>query len=92
MSLKNRLIPPSLNFEEPNPQLEIDESPFYINNRLKEWNTEGIPRRGGISSFGIGGTNAHIIVEEAPLLGESESPESIMQLCCQPKPKLLLMQ
>jgi amino acid adenylation domain-containing protein len=71
MSLKNRLIPPSLNFEEPNPQLEIDESPFYINNRLKEWNTEGIPRRGGISSFGIGGTNAHIIVEEAPLLGES---------------------
>ncbi len=68
LALKHRMIPPSLNFERPNPQIDFEHSPFYVNTRLRAWEppAEGIPRRAGVSSFGIGGTNAHVIVEEAP--------------------------
>ncbi|MEM8531241.1 MAG: SDR family NAD(P)-dependent oxidoreductase [Chloroflexota bacterium] len=66
LSLKHRQLPPSLHFEEPNPKIDFDNSPFYVNAALSEWNTNGAPRRAGISSFGVGGTNAHVIVEEAP--------------------------
>lgn len=66
LALKHRQIPPSLHFEEPNPQINFAESPFYVNTRLVPWESEGRPRRAGVSSFGIGGTNAHVILEEAP--------------------------
>ncbi|GCE27611.1 hypothetical protein KDA_30950 [Dictyobacter alpinus] len=66
MALKQRQLPPSLHFEEPNQQIDFAHSPFYVNTRLVPWETEGGPRRAGVSSFGIGGTNAHIILEEAP--------------------------
>jgi acyl transferase domain-containing protein/acyl carrier protein len=66
LALKHRMIPPSLNFERPNPRIDFAESPFYVNSRLSEWKTDGGPRRAGVSSFGIGGTNAHVVLEEAP--------------------------
>jgi amino acid adenylation domain-containing protein len=67
LTLKHRLIPPSLHFNAPNPKINLKNSPFYINTGLKEWKTEnGNPFRAGISSFGIGGTNTHMILEEAP--------------------------
>lgn len=66
LALKHRMIPPTLHFEEPNPQIDFNGSPFFINTRLSEWRATGTPRRAGVSSFGIGGTNAHVIVEEAP--------------------------
>ena len=66
LALQHRQIPPSLHFERPNPALELDGSPFYVNTRLAEWISDGRPRRAGVSSFGIGGTNAHVILEEAP--------------------------
>ncbi|MBD2775779.1 type I polyketide synthase [Iningainema tapete] len=65
-ALKNKQIPPSLHFEQPNPQIDFANSPFYVNTKLSEWNTNGTPRRAGVSSFGIGGTNAHVILEEPP--------------------------
>jgi phthiocerol/phenolphthiocerol synthesis type-I polyketide synthase E len=65
-ALQHRQIPPSLHFERPNPALELDGSPFYVNARLTEWVGDGTPRRAGVSSFGIGGTNAHVVLEEAP--------------------------
>jgi acyl transferase domain-containing protein/acyl carrier protein len=68
LALKHKQIPPSLHFEKPNPQIDFDNSPFYVNTILKDWEVNGIPRRAGVSSFGIGGTNAHIILEEAPAL------------------------
>lgn len=68
LSLKHKLLPPSLHFEQPNPQIDFANSPFYVNATLSEWETAGTPRRAGVSSFGIGGTNAHLIVEEAPVL------------------------
>jgi acyl transferase domain-containing protein len=67
LALKHRQIPPSLNFEQPNPEIDFANSPFYVNDRLSDWKTrDGLPRRAGISSFGIGGTNAHVVLEEAP--------------------------
>ncbi|MDM8560648.1 SDR family NAD(P)-dependent oxidoreductase [Candidatus Parabeggiatoa sp. HSG14] len=68
LALKHKMIPPSLHFEQPNPKIDFANSPFFVNAKLSEWKTEGMPRRAGISSFGIGGTNAHIILEESPFL------------------------
>jgi acyl transferase domain-containing protein len=65
LALENRAIPPSLHFRQPNPKLNLERTPFYINSRLVNWNPVG-PRRAGVSSFAIGGTNAHVVVEEAP--------------------------
>lgn len=67
LALKHQQIPPSLHFQEPNPQIDFANSPFYVNTKLTEWTTNSIPRRAGVSSFGIGGTNAHVILEEAPV-------------------------
>ena len=67
LCLQNRLIPASINFTAPNPEIDFKNGPFYVNTSLKAWQPEdGMPRRAGISSFGVGGTNAHVIVEEAP--------------------------
>ncbi|AFY44058.1 type I polyketide synthase [Nostoc sp. PCC 7107] len=66
LALKNQKIPPSLHFQQPNPEIDFANSPFYVNSQLAEWETNGTPRRAGVSSFGIGGTNAHIILEQAP--------------------------
>ena len=63
LALKHRQIPPSLGFEKPNPSIDFENSPFYVNNKLSEWTSKS-PRKAGISSFGIGGTNVHVIVEE----------------------------
>ena len=71
LSLKYQLLPASLHFEEPNPQIDFANSPFYVNKTLSEWQSNGTPRRAGVSSFGIGGTNAHVILEEAPALEPS---------------------
>jgi len=75
LALNHKMIPPSLNFEEPNPKIDFENSPFYVNATLSEWKapTDGTPRRAGVSSFGIGGTNAHLIVEEAPATEPSGS-------------------
>jgi phthiocerol/phenolphthiocerol synthesis type-I polyketide synthase E len=59
-------IPPTLHFEQPNPNISWDEGPFYVNRTLEPWPAHEGPRRAGVSSFGIGGTNAHMVVEQAP--------------------------
>lgn len=70
LALKQRQIPPSLNFKTPNPELGLPQSPFYVNTQLKEWPTAQLPLRAGVSSFGIGGTNAHVVLEAMPELTE----------------------
>ena len=67
LALKYKQIPPSLNFEQPNPQIDFDNSPFYVNSSLSAWETDKLPRRAGVSSFGIGGTNAHVVLEETEI-------------------------
>lgn len=66
LSLEHKQIPPSINFDESNPQIDFANSPFYVNTSLAEWNANGEPRRACVNSLGMGGTNAHVIVEEAP--------------------------
>jgi acyl transferase domain-containing protein len=78
-ALRHRQIPPTINFTEPNPELRISESPFYIVERLTEWQPRNGRRIAGVSSFGMGGTNGHVIIEEAPEL-ESSGPSRPWQL------------
>jgi acyl transferase domain-containing protein len=67
LGMRHGQLAPSLHFQLPNPKLRLEESPFYVVSQLKEWQrSENHPRRAGISSFGVGGTNAHAIIEEAP--------------------------
>ena len=66
LALEHKQLPPSLNFERPNPRIDFENSPFFVNSKLTEWKNGNGPRRAGVSSFGIGGTNAHVIVEESP--------------------------
>jgi len=74
LALKHKTIPASLFFEEPNPRLDLEGSPFYVNAQLSPWEANGTPRRAGVSSFGVGGTNAHVVLEEAPTLEASNPP------------------
>ena len=66
LAVENGLIPPNPEFEDANPELQLEGSPFFVNSELCGWPTKGGLRRAGVSSFGIGGTNAHVVLEEAP--------------------------
>ncbi|KAA3617208.1 MAG: acyltransferase domain-containing protein [Calditrichaeota bacterium] len=76
LSLKNKQIPASLHFEKPNPKIDFANSPFYVNNKLKEWQSNGFPLTAGISSFGIGGTNAHVVLQEMPKSEKSTADDA----------------
>ncbi len=67
LSLEHREIPGLLHFERPNPKLNLESSPFYINRESVPWVSSDGPRRAGVSAFGVGGTNAHLVVEESPV-------------------------
>ncbi|MFF5482896.1 type I polyketide synthase [Streptomyces sp. NPDC012935] len=64
--LKHGVIPPMANFSEPNPGLDLDRSPFYIPGTARPWPENDAPRRAGLTSLGVGGTNVHLILEQAP--------------------------
>ncbi|WP_406864129.1 type I polyketide synthase [Streptomyces sp. HUAS MG47] len=66
LALQHRSIPPSLNYDKPNPAIDFDAGPFRVATRLTPWTADDTPRRAAVSAFGIGGTNAHVILEEAP--------------------------
>jgi acyl transferase domain-containing protein/acyl carrier protein len=72
LALEHKMLPPSLHYQEPNPQIDFASGRFYVNERLREWEAAAGPRRAGVSSFGIGGTNAHLILEEAPAIEPSK--------------------
>ncbi|MQY79763.1 MAG: HAD-IIIC family phosphatase [Bacteroidetes bacterium] len=78
----HRVIPPSIHFSNPNKLIKFEDTPFFIQSELKEWNDEK-PLIMGVSSFGIGGTNAHVIVKEPPRIEKtpalpSEWPELLL--------------
>ncbi len=66
LSLYHKQIPPTINYSNPNQGIDIDNSPFYINNSLIEWKSDEQPRRAGVNNIAVGGTNAHVVLEEAP--------------------------
>ena len=80
LSLYNRQIPPSLGYEAPNPSIDFETSPFKVNAELSDWISHKGPRRGAINSLGVGGTNAHAILEEAPARAPSEESDWPFQL------------
>ena len=66
LALENKQLPPSLNFEAPNPAIDFANSPFTVNAKLRDWQSGAAPRRAAVNSLGVGGTNGHLILEEAP--------------------------
>ncbi|EGT3626271.1 KR domain-containing protein [Morganella morganii] len=66
LALHHKVLPATINVSKPNPKLNIESSPFYLNTETRPWlqRTDGTPRRAGISSFGFGGTNFHLVLEE----------------------------
>ena len=85
LALENKEVPPSLNFQRPNPKIDFADSAFYVNTQLRSWPANGQPRRAGVSCFGIGGTNAHMVVEEAPTVIPSLAtrPACVLKLSAQ---------
>ncbi|MEU6774135.1 beta-ketoacyl synthase N-terminal-like domain-containing protein [Streptomyces sp. NPDC046759] len=75
LALEHRAIPPSLHFEAPNPLIDFASSPFRVPTRLEPWDSPGDrPRRAAVSAFGVGGTNAHAVLEEAPWPTDRPAP------------------
>ena len=64
--VRHGVFPPTLHFKKPNPKFDLGSSPFYVNSELTEWKSDRAPRRAGVSAFGVGGTNAHLVIEQAP--------------------------
>ncbi|MEM7313002.1 MAG: type I polyketide synthase, partial [Planctomycetota bacterium] len=77
LALQHQEIPASLDFEVPNPQLDLDNSPFFVASETIGWTHSASPRRAGVSSFGMGGTNAHVILEEPPKLGADDQTRDV---------------
>jgi acyl transferase domain-containing protein len=68
LSLQHGKVPPSVNFETPNPGIAFEQSPFYVCTDLRDWPVNGHPRRAALNVYGVGGTNAHAILEQAPAI------------------------
>jgi acyl transferase domain-containing protein/acyl carrier protein len=71
--LERGIIPPSINFEHANPAIQFEQSPFFVNKTARPWEAASGPRRAAINSFGVGGTNAHAILEQPPQ--RADTPE-----------------
>src|SRR5208282_2636905 len=76
LALKHKMLPPSLHFTAPNPKIDFAGSPFFVNSKLSQWKAGPTPRRAGVSGFGVGGTNAHVVLEEAPAVEPSRPGRS----------------
>jgi acyl transferase domain-containing protein len=65
LAVHHKVLPPTINITQPNPKLNIEDSPFYLNTQTRPWITSNDqPRRAGVSAFGFGGTNYHVVLEE----------------------------
>jgi len=79
LAMNNKLIPASLGFEKPNPVIDFENSPFFVNSKLRNWESD-YPLRAGVSSFGVGGTNVHVVLEEYPNEQKKSGPSRPLQL------------
>lgn len=64
LALEHKTLPPTINYRKSNPAINFPESPFFVNTECRHWESDGQPRRAAVNSLGIGGTNAHVILEE----------------------------
>jgi acyl transferase domain-containing protein/thioesterase domain-containing protein len=74
LALTHRELPPTAHFQEPNPDLRLADSPFFVLRSVEPWPAGPEPRRASVSSFGVGGTNCHVILEEAPAEEQRPTP------------------
>ena len=98
LALHHKVLPPTINITQPNPGFEIESTPFYLNTETRPWirATGGLPRRAGTSSFGFGGTNFHVVLEEyetehdgayrlhtiaQPIILFAQTPEQLLGVC-----------
>ncbi|MFG1380954.1 SDR family NAD(P)-dependent oxidoreductase [Xanthobacter versatilis] len=89
LAVKHGVIPPSLNFETPNPEIDFPATPFRVVDQLTPWPAEGHPRRAGVNSFGMGGTNVHMVLEQAPAV-PAVAPQVERQVVERPEHLLVL--
>ncbi|MGX0902378.1 acyl transferase domain-containing protein/thioesterase domain-containing protein/acyl carrier protein [Roseovarius sp. MBR-79] len=75
LALYHGEMPPSLGYEAPNPAIAFDGSPFSVNDRLRDWPKRDHPRRAGVNSLGVGGTNAHVVLQEPPARAAPEESD-----------------
>ena len=90
LAIKNQQIPATLGYETPNPSIDFKNSPFYVNNKLTSWEYDGL-RKAGISSFGVGGTNVHVVIEEhqqKEVVGDKGRPLQILAWSAKSKKSL----
>ncbi|NND40406.1 MAG: type I polyketide synthase, partial [Pseudomonadales bacterium] len=91
LSLKHRQLVPTVNYRAPNPAIDFANSRFYVNAETKDWHSEQ-PRRAAVNSLGVGGTNAHVILEEPPAKAGrqaiSTSKAQLLLLSAQSEPAL----
>jgi amino acid adenylation domain-containing protein len=73
LALKHGVVPPSLHYHRPNPQIDFAKTPFFVNSTLRPWPAAAAPRRAGVSAFGVGGTNVHLVLEQPPAAAERGS-------------------
>ncbi len=75
LAVRDGVLPPLAHFESPNPLLNIETSPFCIDKALRPWPEDQRARRAGVSALGVGGTNVHVVIEEAPAIAEPAAPD-----------------
>ncbi|WP_169518313.1 non-ribosomal peptide synthetase/type I polyketide synthase [Solimonas variicoloris] len=76
LALHHGQLPPTLHYRQPNPQIDFAQSPFFVNAELRDWRRGDAPRRAAVSSLGVGGTNVHVVLEEAPHDGDWRAPQA----------------
>lgn len=77
LAIKNKELPPSVHFLRPNRKIDFENSPVYISDSLAKWESDGSPKRCGISSFGLSGTNCHVVLEEPPICENKECEDVV---------------
>ena len=91
LALEHELLPATVGFVRPNPQLHLEETPFWVVSKSAAWVHGERPLRAGVSSFGVGGTNAHVILEQAPARGDTSRTREVQVLPVSAKTKQALV-
>ena len=89
LSLQHDMLPKSLHFDNPSPHIPWDSLPVRVVDEAIPWQANGRPRRAGVSSFGFTGTNAHVLIEEAPAQAAMSAPAKSIESAADEEPAAL---
>ena len=91
LALRHGVLPATLHFSAPNPRIDFAATPFYVNAELAAWPSEAATRRAGVSAFGVGGTNVHLVLESEPIPQSIEAEAKAQSFDAQLDPQLLVL-